>query len=118
MLIVLLIHYYFFVFHLFLLSHALLLPPTSVLVPTTKVSQVNTSGCKLPWFSLLSFHLTEMHITHPLMYKTDLLRAGPMAEWLKFCMLHFGSLSSRVQILGADLLHLSAMLWRYPAYKK
>ena len=46
------------------------------------------------------------------------LGAGPMPEWLKFCALHFGSPGSRVQILGADLFHSPAMLYRYPTYKK
>ena len=40
--------------------------------------------------------------------------AGPMAQWLKFC---FGDPGSWVRILGADLLHLSAMLWRHLTYK-
>ena len=38
------------------------------------------------------------------------LGAAPVAEWLKFHMLHFGGPGSQVQILGTDLLHSSAML--------
>ena len=45
------------------------------------------------------------------------LGAGPVAEWLKFHVLHFSGLGSQVQIPGEDLLHSSAMLWRHPTYK-
>ena len=40
-----------------------------------------------------------------------------MAWWLKLCMLRFSSLALLAWILGADLLHSSAMLWRHPTYK-
>ena len=36
---------------------------------------------------------------------------------VKFSVLHSGSLGSWVWILGADLDHLSAMLWWQPTYK-
>ena len=43
--------------------------------------------------------------------------ADPMPEWLKFCMLHFSSPGSWVQIPRADLRHSSAILWSHPTYK-
>ena len=41
-----------------------------------------------------------------------------MAGLLKFQALRFGGLGLWVQILGADLLHSPAMLWKCPTYKK
>ena len=46
-----------------------------------------------------------------------MLGAGPMAEWLKFSILHSGAWGSRIWILGEDLLHLSAILCKHPTYK-
>ena len=43
--------------------------------------------------------------------------AGSTAEWLKFCAFHFGGPGSWVLILGTDMLHLLAMLWRHPTCK-
>ena len=43
--------------------------------------------------------------------------AGPVAEWLKFCMLCFSGLGLWVRIPGMELLHSSAMLWQHPTYK-
>ena len=41
----------------------------------------------------------------------------PLGAVVKFGVLCFGSLGSRVQIPGADLLHSSAMLWWQPTYE-
>ena len=38
--------------------------------------------------------------------------AGPVATWLKFHGLCFGSQGSQAQIPGVDLLRSSAMLWQ------
>ena len=43
--------------------------------------------------------------------------AGPMAQWLKFHRLRYGGMGSRVRILGVDLLHSPATLWRHPTDK-
>ena len=43
--------------------------------------------------------------------------ASLVDKWLKFCMLLFGNLGSRVRILSVDLLHSSATLWRPPTHK-
>ena len=51
------------------------------------------------------------------LYKRGEFQGGPVAKCLKFPVLCFGSPGSWVQILGADLLHSSAMLWRHPIYK-
>ena len=40
-----------------------------------------------------------------------------MAERLNFHELCFGGPDLWVRILGVDLLHTSAMLWRHPTYK-
>ena len=40
-----------------------------------------------------------------------------VADWLKSHALHFSGPGSRVRILGMDLLHSAAMLWRCPTYK-
>ena len=42
---------------------------------------------------------------------------SPVAEWLKFHMLHFCGLGSWVQIRGVDIFHSSAMLWQRPTYR-
>lgn len=41
-----------------------------------------------------------------------------MAKCLKFHVLRFCGLGSRVRIPSMDLLHLSAMPWRHPTYEK
>ena len=50
-------------------------------------------------------------------FKTSTPGPSPTAEWFKSHMLHFSSPGLQVRILGADLLHSSAMLWRHPIYK-
>ena len=60
----------------------------------------------------------KLNIVRSLIKRTNLIKwAGSTAEWLKFCMIPSAAPSLQVQILGADLLHLSAMLWRHPTYK-
>ena len=53
--------------------------------------------------------------TKNLIYRKTILKSKgkdqPMAEWLKFHVLHFSSPGSWVQILGMDLLHSFNMLW-------
>ena len=41
--------------------------------PHHTVNHVNMSVCIFPWFSLLSLHLTEMHVTHPCAEETATL---------------------------------------------
>ena len=43
---------------------------------------------------------------------------GPVAKWLKFCTLCFGSLGSQVPILGVYLLHSLASCGGFPHTKK
>ena len=51
-------------------------------------------------------------------FKIGLFRPGLMAKWLKFCVLCFGHPGSWGWILGMDLLHSPAVLWRCPTNKK
>ena len=44
-------------------------------------------------------------------------RGRPHGVEAKFGTLYFGGLGSQVRILGADLHHLSAMLWWRPMHK-
>ena len=50
--------------------------------------------------------------------KRRFIMPGAVAGWLKFHTLSFGCLSLLVQILGTDLLHSSAMLWRCVPHTK
>ena len=58
------------------------------------------------------------HLKVLALFKKPYLGPDPVAKWLKFCVLCFGGQGSQDWILGTDLLHSSAMLWRHLTYKK
>ena len=61
--------------------------------------------------------LSTVEILRNIFYEKNAWRGQPCGIVAEFSALHFSGPGSRVQILGMDQHHLSAMLWQRHTYK-